>query len=113
MSIQGVDPVTLKKWIDRDEAILVDVRENEEYANEHIAMAHHLPLSSFDPGNMPKHKGRVVVYHCASGRRTANFGTQLQIAAREAGDVYHLDGGIIAWKDAGLATNCGGVAAAA
>ncbi|MBT3359852.1 MAG: rhodanese-like domain-containing protein [Rhodospirillales bacterium] len=110
MSIQGVDPVTLKGWIDRDEAVLVDVRENEEYADEHIEMAHHLPLSSFDPAKLPGHTGRVVVYHCASGRRTAHFGAQLVVAAPNAGDVFHLDGGIIAWKDAGLATNSGEVA---
>ena len=112
MSIQGVDPITLKDWIDRDEAVLVDVRENEEYVDEHIATAHHLPLSSFDPGNLPNHTGRVVVYHCASGRRTANFGGQLMSAAHAANDVYHLDGGIYAWKNAGLATRTGSVAGA-
>ncbi|MBC8158078.1 MAG: rhodanese-like domain-containing protein [Rhodospirillales bacterium] len=113
MSIRGVDPITLKQWIDQGDAVLVDVREDEEYADEHIAMAHHLPLSSFDPAKIPGHKGRVVVYHCASGRRTAHFGAQLTTAVPAAGDVYHLDGGIYAWKEAGLATNSRGVANAA
>ena len=111
MSIKGVDAATLKGWIDRDEAVLIDVRENEEYVDEHILEAHHVPLSSFDPANLPGLKGRVAVYHCRSGQRTAHFGAHLSVAAQAANDVYHLDGGIIAWKDAGLATNSGETAA--
>ncbi|MDH5749925.1 MAG: rhodanese-like domain-containing protein, partial [Rhodospirillales bacterium] len=65
---------------------------------------HHLPLSAFDPSHLPEHGGKIVVYHCASGGRTSRFGPQLAAATRAASDVFHMGGGIIAWKSAGFAT---------
>ncbi len=104
MDIKDVDPETLSGWLEDGKAILVDVREAAEHAAERIAQAHHLPLSAFDPARLPDHDGKIVVYHCASGGRTSRFGQQLAAAARAAHDVFHMDGGIAAWKNAGLAT---------
>ena len=42
---QDVTPATLEPWLERDEAILVDVREADEYAREHRAGAKLHPLS--------------------------------------------------------------------
>jgi rhodanese-related sulfurtransferase len=61
-------------------------------------------LSAFDPAHLPDHDGKIVVYHCASGGRTSRFGAQLVAACRAAQDVFHMDGGIMAWKSAGFAT---------
>jgi Rhodanese-like domain len=48
-----VDAPTLKEWIDRDTVLLVDVREPAEHAGEHIPGSILLPLSKFDPTQMP------------------------------------------------------------
>ena len=37
--LREVDPPTMKAWLDRGEALLVDVREEDEHAREHIAGA--------------------------------------------------------------------------
>lgn len=101
MSIKEIDPVTLKQWMNDGKAILVDVREPAEVAREAIVDAHHMPLSRFNPAELPKHDDLIVVYTCASGGRTGMYGPSLHAATPAASDVYHLSGGIGAWKNAG------------
>ncbi len=104
MSIKTIDPQTLKSWIEQGKAVLVDVREPGEVARERIPDAHHMPLSQFNPDGLPKHDGKFVVYHCASGGRTAQFGAQLVSVTQAANDVFHLAGGIMSWKMQGYET---------
>jgi rhodanese-related sulfurtransferase len=81
---------------------LVDVREPNEFAAEHIAGAVNLPLSSFDPAALPRVPGRVTVLQCAGGKRS---GMALdRCATAEAAADTHLAGGLGAWKAAGLPT---------
>lgn len=100
--IKGTDAATVRSWVERGEAVLVDIREDEEVAEERIPGAHHIALSSFDPAKMPRHDDRIVVFTCASGRRTAFHASRLVAAAPNARDVYHLEGGSMAWVDAGF-----------
>lgn len=107
MSLNSVDVHTLRAWLDRDEAILIDVREDFEYADEYVDEAFHMPLSAFDLDGLPDHEGRFVVYTCASGKRTVRFAAQLKLAAAGAPEIYHLEGGLMAWKEAGLRVTAG------
>lgn len=106
MSIKTIDPQTLQKLLAEDQAILVDVREHQEVARERIPAAQHVPLSAFNPEALRTEDGKIVVYHCATGGRTMQFGFPLAAAAADAGakDAYHLGGGLMAWKSAGLET---------
>lgn len=101
----GVIPCDVKKvkdWLDRNEILLVDVRETSEYELEHIAGALLLPLSSFDPEVFPNLPGKKVVLHCAVGKRSEAAGKMLINEGRE--NVNHMVGGLDAWKAAGYAT---------
>jgi rhodanese-related sulfurtransferase len=82
--------------------LLVDVREPNETAVERYPDAVIVPLSAFDPAEIPDPDGRVVVFACRSGRRSVTA----SLAAQDRGYPYtcHLAGGIIAWKAAGLPT---------
>ncbi len=82
--------------------VLVDVREPNEVAVEAYPGAVVVPLSSFDPAEIPDPQGREVVFACRSGRRSVTA----SLAAQEQGYPYdaHLAGGILAWKAAGLPT---------
>ena len=81
---------------------LVDVREPNEFAAEHIAGAVNLPLSAFDPAALPAAAGKTVVLQCAGGKRS---GMALdKCASAEAAVDTHLGGGLAAWKAAGLPT---------
>ena len=100
MSLKKIDPVTLKQRLDAGTAILVDIREADEYAREHIVGARLVPLSGFDRHNLDAEHGKAVVFHCKSGNRTAMNASR--ILAKGFADVFTLDGGIDAWKKAGL-----------
>jgi rhodanese-related sulfurtransferase len=80
--------------------LLIDVREPNEVAAEAYPEAVVLPLSSFDPADIPDPKGKTIVFACRSGRRSVTA----SLAAQEYGLAYdsHLEGGILAWKAAGL-----------
>lgn len=82
--------------------VLVDVREPNEVAMERYPDAVVVPLSSFDPKQIPDPQGRQVVFACRSGRRSVTA----SLAAQEQGFPYdaHLAGGILAWKAAGQPT---------
>ena len=86
--------------------LLIDVREPNEVAVEAYPDAVVLPLSTFDPDEIPDPKGKTVVFACRSGKRSVTA----SLAAQAAGLPYdkHLAGGIIGWKAAGLPTKTGG-----
>jgi rhodanese-related sulfurtransferase len=100
-----VDAAMLLDWVRRDEAIVVDVREPDEYAEERIPGAVPLPLSRFDPNLLPWMVGKKIVLACFIGGRSAEAAERLFAAGHR--QALHLDGGLFAWKEAGLATDRG------
>jgi rhodanese-related sulfurtransferase len=83
-------------------AKLIDIRDTDEYAREHIALAHSVPLDSL-PGALQAQAGETVIFHCQSGARTSNNAARLVQAASPA-RAYVIEGGIKGWKQAGLLT---------
>ncbi|MET4699184.1 rhodanese-related sulfurtransferase [Constrictibacter sp. MBR-5] len=79
-------------------ALLIDVREPDEHAREHIPGSHLAPLSRIDSQALPS--GAPLVFLCRSGARTAASAGRLAAAA--GGEAYLLEGGLEAWKRAGL-----------
>ena len=84
----------------RGGAVLVDIREPDEHAAERIPGAAHRPLSALPGGAPVAEDGQAVVFHCKMGGRTLINADKL--APLAPGDAYILEGGIDAWKDAGL-----------
>lgn len=80
-------------------AILVDIRSADEYARAHIPCARNIPLAQL----ARIEDASEVVFHCKSGMRTgANAAT---LAACSDAPVYLLEGGLDAWRKAGLDCN--------
>ena len=98
--VQAVDAPTLKQWLDQQAVVLLDVREAAEHAGEKIPGAIHAALSTFHPQQLPQ--DRKVVLHCQSGRRSAQAAQKLLDAGFS--DAIHLEGGLLAWKQAGYPT---------
>lgn len=100
--VRDLTPEDVARGLAEDSVLLVDVREPNETAIERYPGAVIVPLSSFDPAQIPDPKGRQVVFACRSGRRsvTASQAAQAQGLPYDA----HLAGGILAWKAAGLPT---------
>ena len=98
--MKQLKPAALKQSLERNEALVIDVREPGEFAREHIAGAQSFPLSSFDPARLPR--DRRLVLCCQSGARSSRALAQLEAAGLH--DVAHLDGGLAAWKAARFTT---------
>jgi rhodanese-related sulfurtransferase len=95
MTLSKITPLEAKRLVD-DGGVLVDIRGTAEHARERIPGARNLPLGS----GIKVEASAPVVFHCRSGGRTsANAATLAQAANSEA---YILDGGLDAWKRAGL-----------
>jgi rhodanese-related sulfurtransferase len=97
-----IDAQTASAWLAAGQALLVDVREPAEFASEHIAGATLLPLSKFDPTQLPDAPGRKLVMQCRHGTRARQACAKLAPAQRAS--AWVLDGGIEGWKQAGLPT---------
>jgi len=92
----------LKEQMDKKEdLILVDCRELEEWNNGHIHGATLIPLSSFEEDSkVLKHKQAKVVLQCRSGKRSLRAAMYLQDQGFE--DLYNLEGGILDWVENGF-----------
>jgi rhodanese-related sulfurtransferase len=88
----------------RDGAVLIDIREANEHANEKIPGARHHALSQIDAAHPAREGDTVLIYHCRSGARTRMNARRLAAAAGDC-EVYLLGGGIEQWKRAGLPTS--------
>ena len=103
MSLHTIDPHQAKRLLDKG-AVLVDIRERDEYAREHIPGVRHLALSQLDVADLAALRGRAVIFHCRSGARTRSNAAALAAKADETCDVFMLDGGLEGWRKAGLPT---------
>jgi len=104
--VHDLTPDEVSQGIADGRYLLVDVREPNEVAVEAYPAAVVVPLSTFDPKNLPDPQGKQVVFACRSGKRSVTA----SLAAQAAGLPYdkHLEGGILGWKAAGMPTTTGG-----
>jgi rhodanese-related sulfurtransferase len=98
--LRQINAASAKALLDRGEAVLIDVREPDEHARERIEGARPAPLSRFDPQAFAAERSKIAVFHCNSGNRTALAAERL-LAAGFA-ETFELEGGLQAWKRAGL-----------
>ncbi len=85
-----------------DDALVLDVREDKEYAEGHIPKAKHIPLGQLADrlNELDKFRNKPVLVTCRSGQRSARACGMLKKAGFET--VYNQAGGIIAWERANL-----------
>ena len=100
MPLKTINAATLKHWLDKDEAVLVDVREPSEHAAQSIPGAKLMPLSALSVQALPPLPGKKLVLHCKAGRRGASACEKL-LSEKPDLELYNLEGGISAWEQAG------------
>jgi len=88
--------------INREDAIVVDVREPNEFAAGHVLGAKNLPLARLDASGaeLAKKKERPVIVYCDGGERSAKALATLKKHGYTR--VANLSGGLGAWQQAGL-----------
>ena len=95
MTLTKLTPAEAKAKISQG-AKLIDIRAADEHARNRIPGAQNVPLGSdLNLGDAP-----AVIFHCRSGMRTDANAAQL--AANSPCQAYLLDGGLDAWREAGL-----------
>jgi rhodanese-related sulfurtransferase len=104
--VEDLAPDDVARGIADGRYLLIDVREPNEVAVEAYPDAVVVPLSGFDPQDLPDPQGKQVVFACRSGKRSVTA----SLAAQAAGFAYdkHLAGGMLGWKAAGLPSKTGG-----
>lgn len=95
-----IDVSRAKQILRRGGAVLIDVREPHEYEEAHIPGVSLIPVDSLlrRAGELPPDKD--VIFICRSGRRSA-LAAEIAAASGFENALYNLEGGMLAWLEAG------------
>ena len=101
-SRNAVNIKTAQQQLAANQILLLDVREENEFAREHIAGARLMPLSNFcaQLESTPLPHDKPLVLCCAAGNRSQS--AMRKLAAAGYTNLAHIDGGLAAWKAGGL-----------
>ena len=97
-----VNTLQATQMMNRDDALVLDLRPAAEFASGHILGARNLPLADLErrAGELDKHKAKPVIVHCADGNRAG--GAVALLRRNGFANVVNLSGGYAAWQQAGL-----------
>lgn len=98
----SVQPSLATQLINRENAIILDVREDNEYREGHIINSVHIPVGYLNNrlNELEKHKDQPIIVGCRSGQRSSQA---CGILKKHGFDkVYNLSGGIMGWKNDNL-----------
>lgn len=103
--INPIWPDELKDYLDHHnemDYLLIDVRQPQEYAKEHIPGAHLISLHSLiaEPPNLPKNKD--LIFYCQWGIRSRIAADFFADSGSDPKRIFHMLGGIVAWVGAVL-----------
>lgn len=100
-----LSPLEATLLINREDAIVIDIRDPGEYAQGHVPNARHIPAGELArrSGELEKWKSQPLILCCATGARS---NSALQ-TLRQAGfdKLYNLRGGMMEWQKAGQPTS--------
>ena len=101
-NIHTVNVNTLYSWLNETKVIILDVREPYEYNEGHIKGAINIPLSTILVGidQLKNIQGKKIILQCRVGGRSMRA-CQLLQAEGFKHDIWNLEGGIDACKEAG------------
>jgi rhodanese-related sulfurtransferase len=102
MSVGSISPADAKRALETGGAVLVDVRNADEFARIRIPGARLVPAGDLAPAGFERERasGKTVIFHCKSGARTAANATKIE--ALGLADARILEGGLDAWCGCGL-----------
>ena len=88
--------------MNRNDAMVIDVRPAADFAGGHILGAKNVPLAELEAraADLAKNKAKPVIVHCRDGR---SAGAAVAMLKKHGfGNVFNLSGGFGAWQEAGL-----------
>lgn len=100
--IKQVGPAETTRLINHEKAIVIDIREDKEFATGHIINSIHIPMDKVQErlAELEKHKSSAIIVSCRSGNRSNKICSLLSKNGFER--VSNLKGGLIAWQNASM-----------
>lgn len=99
-NVTDLSPARVTQLINRDNAVVIDLRNTDGYGSGHIIDAVSIPASTIKSSNkLEKFKTKPIILTCATGldsQRTA------PLLTKQGYNVFTLAGGLRAWKESGL-----------
>jgi rhodanese-related sulfurtransferase len=101
-SVQELGALGATQLINRQNAVVLDLRDSKEYTQGHVPNALNIPLSELGArgGELNKLSGRPLIAYCDRGNRSRSASSALSKLG--FAEVYTLKGGVRAWAEAGL-----------
>ena len=100
---QNITAEQAKEWLSGGQAVLVDVREPDEFKEKHIPYAQSIPLSLLQTGDVSLDfpGDQKVIMQCLKGKRGE---TSCAILEKRdiKNEIYNIEGGIESWIASGL-----------
>ena len=97
----GVSASEAVRLVNREKAVLIDVRDAADYAAGHVVGARNVPLASLEAAKeLPSNKALPLVVVCATGARAGKAVGILKKRGFE--NARPLSGGLAAWREANL-----------
>jgi rhodanese-related sulfurtransferase len=93
-------PAQAVHMINRENAVIIDIREQEAFRKAHIIDSVRAAADDFTQKRMEKYKNKPLILVCTRGMQAANLAPTLK--AQGFTEVMVLAGGISAWQEAGL-----------
>ena len=93
----AISPNNLVNLVNRNGAVVIDIRDKKDFGNGHIAGAMNVPFSSVDSrvGELESYKEKPIVLVCKMGQHAGSIGRKLKSQGFE--DVRRLSGGMAEW----------------
>ena len=93
----AISPNNLVNLVNRNGAVVIDIRDKKDFGNGHIAGAMNIPFSSIDSrvGELESYKEKPIVLVCKMGQHAGSIGRKLKSQGFE--DVRRLSGGMAEW----------------
>ncbi len=100
--VNEIGTLDATQLMNRKNAIVVDVREVNEFAAGHIKGSRNIPLKDLDARveELKKFKDKPIIVSCRTGTRSSAAIRALR--KHEFGQVFQLKGGVTAWEQASL-----------
>ncbi|MBI3771148.1 MAG: rhodanese-like domain-containing protein [Gammaproteobacteria bacterium] len=107
LGFKEVSPNEAVRLMNREEAVVLDVREDGEYKEGHIINARHIPVGVLESrcNELESLKEKPLIVYCRTGQRAAKASAILQRQGFKS--VYKLNGGIMAWTGANMPVSKG------
>jgi rhodanese-related sulfurtransferase len=98
----SVSTSNLVALVNREDAVVLDVRDKKDFGAGHISGAVHMPFSSIETraSELAANKDKPIVLVCKMGQHSSAAGKKLKALGFD--DVRRLSGGMAEWNAAGL-----------